>query len=49
MRVNGIGYYLRATVTYTDPFSANDDNPDTDDVDERIGAESLENSLDDIR
>ena len=35
----GIGYYLRATVTYTDPFSANDD-PNTAE-DERITTDSV--------
>ena len=38
--VNGIGNYLKATVTYTDPFS-DMDNPDTADVDERVGVDSL--------
>ena len=39
----GIGYYLRATVTYTDPFSANDD-PNTAE-DERITAENSVKTL----
>ena len=44
----GIGYYLRATVTYTDPFSANDD-PNTVRGRTHHRGKLCENSPDDIR